>query len=71
MKNKDREAPGCLILTLILVLCFYGWGANIIKLANLDFASPYKAEVFRGVGIPVWPVGIVLGFVNFEEEQKQ
>ena len=41
-----------------------GWIMNIVKLAQCDFASPYKAEMFRIVGVAVPPVGAVLGYMD-------
>lgn len=38
-----------------------GWVANIVKLAH---ASPLTGfDVFRAIGVPFWPLGVVLGFV--------
>ena len=51
-------------------LCVMSWAYNIYKFVSLDFEAPYKAEVLRGVGIPVAPVGVVLGFVEFDEEKE-
>ena len=61
---------GSLFIFCVISLILWGWCANIYKLANLDFASPYKAEIFRIAGVPVWPMGIVLGFVDFAEEEE-
>lgn len=57
------------LLVILSVVCSYGWVNNIYRLAvKDDFKAPYKAEVFRVVGIPFAPLGIVLGFVTFDKE---
>jgi len=61
---------------LVIMLCIYAfligaWVVNIYKFATLDFETPYKAEILRGVGIPVAPLGIVLAFIEFEEEKGE
>ena len=48
----------------------FGWGMNIYKMTQLDFASPYKAEVIRGVGlIPVF--GAITGYMTIGEENER
>ena len=48
----------------------FGWGMNVYKMTQLDFASPYKAEVIRGVGlIPV--VGAIIGYMTRGEENER
>lgn len=42
-----------------------GWVMNVYDLlVNCDFASPYKAEVLRGIGVFVAPLGGILGWIN-------
>ena len=52
----------------IVVLIGYGWFANLYKLSQYNFSSPYKAEVLRGVGAVVFPVGVVMGYFNIEDD---
>lgn len=48
----------------------FGWGMNVHKLTQLDFASPYKAEVIRGVGLfPIF--GAVIGYTTIGEENDR
>lgn len=54
----------------LMALTAYGYAANVYKVFGLDFASPYKAEVIRTVGVFVPPVGVIAGFVTFDEEKK-
>lgn len=51
----------------ISVACIYGWIANVIYFANCDFEKPYKAEVIRGFGIVVAPVGVVAGYIDIKD----
>lgn len=74
-RNKGFTLVECLTVAVIglsLILVF-GWGLNIYKLATkCDFdgkQSSWKAEVVRGVGIPVGPLGAIVGFMNFDEEK--
>ena len=51
-------------VAVIVGTCIGSWVGNIISLTRCDFKAPYKAEIIRGVGIPVAPVGIVVGFIS-------
>lgn len=64
--NSDRNAG--IIAICIVVLVIYGWCANLYKLSQYNFSSPYKAEVLRGVGAVVFPVGVVMGYCNIEDD---
>ena len=66
---KDFNFLG-LIGLILIVACAYGWIVNVINFCSLDFEESYKAEIIRGIGIPVAPAGIVLGYITFEEEEK-
>lgn len=46
-----------------------GWGMNIYKFAKCDFKEPYKAEIVRGVGIPIPIVGIITGYMDIKDGQ--
>ena len=47
-----------------------GWGMNVYKMTQLDFASPYKAEVIRGVGLfPIF--GAIIGYMTVGEENER
>ena len=59
-----------LIPLAIYVLCLYGWIANIYKLTKCDFDTPLKTEVFRSIGILIFPVGIVMGYVEMEDDKN-
>ena len=64
-----RTALGYGVGITIWGCLFIGWFVNIYKFATLDFEAPYKAEILRGIGIPVAPLGGVLAFINFDEEE--
>ena len=55
---------------IIWVLCLYGWFANIYKLAQCDFDVPLKSEVLRTVGAVVFPVGIVMGYMDIKDAKR-
>ena len=51
---------------LIVVSGVYGWGSNIYKLAIGSCGTGINScVVVRAVGIPVTPLGSVLGYFNF------
>jgi Na+/glutamate symporter len=56
------------ILIIILVV-LVGWIMNLVKLCKCDFKAPYKTEIIRGIAIPVFPMGAVVGFISIGEEE--
>ena len=64
--NDDTKSS--IIAISIVVLIGYGWFANLYKLSQYNFSSQYKAEVLRGVGAVVFPVGVVMGYFNIEDD---
>jgi hypothetical protein len=61
---KNVGLIGTLMLFCVIIACIVGYGKNVYKLANCDFASPYKCEVIHAVGIiPV--VGVFTGYMDF------
>lgn len=64
--NTDKIAG--IISICIIALIGYGWFANLYKLSQYNFSSPYKAEVLRTVGAVVFPVGVVMGYFNIEDD---
>jgi hypothetical protein len=65
-----------LVTGIVLFICAsaigcaaFGWVNNIVHICKADFESPYKNEIFRCVGIPIPPLGVVLGWVTFDEEE--
>ncbi len=65
-----REKTSGYLSILIYLLLLYGWFANIYKLTKYDFDVPLKAEVVRFVGIPVFPMGIILGYMDLEDGKR-
>lgn len=61
-----------LLVIAVMLLSAYGWINNIYNLvAKDDFNAPYKAEVLRLAGVPIAPLGVILGFVEFDEEKNK
>lgn len=58
-----------LVAVAVVVIIGTGWVKNIIKLSDCDFASPYKTEVIRVIGI-IPPVGAVVGWMDIGEENN-
>lgn len=65
---KD-EGAGFLIIIFYIVLLL-GWCLNIYKFVTSDFEEPYKNEIIRGVGIPVFIVGSIAGYVSIDDQPK-
>lgn len=66
MSNRDNgSAISGLVILVFYALVIFGWGNNIYKFAQCDFESNMKEEIIRGIGIPVFPVGVVVGYMNF------
>lgn len=47
-----------------------GWGMNIYKFAQADFEPNYKTEIIRAVGIPVFFIGGIAGYMDIGEENN-
>ena len=72
MKNNKGSSDAGLLLTALIVITLligggYGYVSNITKLTRCDFETPLKCEILRIIGIPVVPVGVVLGYVDIED----
>lgn len=55
-----------IIFVGLVLAAIIGWGSNVYKLTQCDFASPYKCEALRIVGI-IPPIGAVMGYVDIED----
>lgn len=44
------------------IACVGGWIANIWKLCHMDFGGITGMLIARAIGIPVGPLGMVLGY---------
>lgn len=69
-KTTPTDTVLGIIYLAVIALLIGGYFANIYKLTQLDFEPNYKAESIRIIGIPVVPLGVIAGFVTFEEEGK-
>lgn len=56
------------IFYLLYFLGVIGCVMNIYKLVTSDFEEPYKSEIVRGIGIPVFIVGAVIGWMDIGDE---
>lgn len=54
-------------VAILLCVAVVGYVKNILALTECNFRAPYKAEVFRTVGVFTGPVGSVLGFMEIED----
>jgi hypothetical protein len=59
----------CVIILTFASCVGIGWVNNIVHICKADFEAPYKNEVLRCVGVPLAPLGVVLGWITFEEEK--
>lgn len=51
----------------LFVGAFLGWIFNIAAFMNCDFEPSYKAEIIRGIGIPIPIVGSIAGYCEIED----
>ncbi len=58
---------GILLWLTIIIGSIFGYISNIVKLTKCDFKAPYKAEVLRGVGIFIAPMGIIEGYCQIKD----
>ena len=56
------------IAILIWLIIIFGWGRNIYKLTQCDFDVPLKTEVIRFVGMIIFPIGGIVGYMDIGEE---
>ena len=68
MKNQESFFEKCVAGLFILLWVFagLGWILNLITCIGLDFKSPYKVEVIRGIGV-ISPIGSILGYIDIKD----
>ena len=57
------------ILAVIAIIpaSIVGYWMNIYGLTQCDFEEPYRAEIVRSIGIPVFPMGAIAGYLEIED----
>lgn len=71
MTKNNLSLPAFSVIAFVFFACLFGYVKNVIDFFELDFKAPYKAEILRGIGLVVGPLGIIEGlFVTFDEERK-
>lgn len=58
------------IVVPVAAILLIGYASNIVKLAHCDFKPSYKAEILRGVGIFIIPMGVVEGFLTIKDDTE-
>lgn len=61
-----KEKLATMFVIIIWTVGAIGWLLNLVSFVSLDFESPYKAEVFRGIGV-ISPIGSVLGYFSITD----
>lgn len=64
-----HDILGKFITIALFLALLFGYANNLLMLVSLDFDKPYKAEAIRTLGVFVPPVGVICGYVTFEEER--
>lgn len=54
---------------LVAICLFVGWVKNIVSFVGSDFEAPYKSEIVRAVGIPIAPMGGIIGYMTIGDEE--
>lgn len=52
---------------ILFVIFFVGYFKNIYLLAQCDFEPSYKEEVLRGIGVALFPMGMIIGWMELED----
>ena len=65
-KIKIMKGSGFILLIYFLII--FGWARNIYLLAQCNFTQPFKTEVIRGVGIVIFPIGVVTGYISMDDD---
>lgn len=65
---KFVKLAGLAWIVIVFVLAT-GWCTNAYKLIQLDFEAPYKTEVVRSLALVIFPIGGVVGWFTFDEEE--
>lgn len=71
MKSKNGKID--IYITIILLyfcifcVCIIGYCSNIYKLITADWKDPYKNEIIRAIGVPVAPIGVIVGYMDLED----
>lgn len=55
----------------LFIAAGFGWINNLVGLFQTDFEAPYKAEIIRGVGVFVPPVGVIAGYVDIADGKAE
>jgi hypothetical protein len=63
-----REGTGAILVIAFWGAFLVGWVMNIYKFSQYDFDTPLKAEVIRGIGIVVAPMGAVIGYIDIKDK---
>jgi hypothetical protein len=69
MRNAGDIVFGLFVLlcTVVVFLGAVGWVMNMVAFVQCDFQAPYKAEVLRGLGVFVPPVGVIEGWITIKD----
>ena len=63
MDQTALSILGWLILVVVVVLCIFGYIANIVLLIGIADGPITGMLVLRGIGVFVAPLGVILGFL--------
>jgi len=63
MKTKTVTNSLAVLIMIIVIMACYGWGSNVYQVAQSDYTTLEGVEIVRIVGIFVFPVGCVMGWI--------
>lgn len=68
--SRAGQAAGSIVLIYLAIALFalVSWIKNIYHLTQLDWKDPYKAEIIRGIAIPVGPMSMITAWIDIGEE---
>ncbi len=55
---------GLVLVPIIAIFLLIGWVFNLVGFFGCDFDAPLKCEAVHGIGIPVFIVGGIAGYMD-------
>ena len=66
----ESVLPVLLVWLVIIIFIVWGYGLNIYKLCKNNFKAPFKSEIIRTICIFAVPLGVFVGYFDFDEEKQ-
>lgn len=71
MKARKDNTALYVVFSGVVLAGVLGYALNVVALFQCDFQGPYRAEVLRGVGAAIPPVGAIIGYLEINDDPKE